>query len=376
MDIYPANGKYFSPLDRFYIYKSKNQMKEESKDQEIAGWVMHYLHREISEVELEQLYQWLQESPENKDSFFRMKSTYDAIRHRSLMSAEEIENSWLRMRSKMTVAGEILPPRSQGRIFPLRLFSYMAVAAVAALLGLGISQYTARHTLPADPASAEISYNEVHVRKGGRPCLVTLSDGTKVQLNVAGTLRYPAGFSGDSREVFLDGEAWFEVVHDRQKRFIVHLRQQDIIVHGTRFNVEAYPEEPCNTVTLLDGSISLESSGNKGEPISRIFLKPGQMASFHKTSGHVSIEKTDATMANAWIRGEFRFKDEPLSIITKRLENYYNLKITVDCSLEDIRYTGSFSFNQSITQVLNIINHEKQFYFRQKNEHEIWIRKK
>ncbi|MDR2810172.1 MAG: DUF4974 domain-containing protein [Tannerellaceae bacterium] len=352
-------------------------MNKESENQKIAGWVIHYLHQDISEMELKELYQWLQESPENKDSFFRMKSIYDSICNRTFMTDEEIEKSWLRMQSRMSELKESHPVQPSGKIFFLRTLKYMVVASIAILLGFGISQYVIQHaSLPEDNPATKIRYNEVHVHKGGRPILITLSDGTNVQLNVAGTLRYSTRFSGDSREVYLDGEAWFEVVHDDKKPFIIHLNQQDITVHGTRFNVEAYPEESYNTVTLLDGSISLETSNSKGECISRIFLKPGQKANFDKVSEHVSVEKTDATMANAWTRGEYKFKDEPLELIIKRLENYYNVRIMLDYNLKSIRYTGTFSFNQNIAQVLNIINHEKQFYFRQKNGNEIVIRKK
>jgi ferric-dicitrate binding protein FerR (iron transport regulator) len=349
-------------------------MNEDDGNQEVSEWVIHYLHQDISENELKELHQWLQESPENKVFFFQIKSIYDSTRYHTLMSAEEVEKSWLRMQDRLFPFEESLPQEPSGRRAFLRSFKYIAVASVAALFGFGISLLTQPQP-PDYLPTKEISYNEIQVRKGGKPSAITLSDGTKVQLNVAGTLRYPSNFSDNCREVFLDGEAWFEVVHDDGKPFIVHLSQQDIIVHGTSFNVEAYQGESHSAVTLLDGSISLETSDSEGECISRIFIKPGQKANFDKTSEHVSVENTDATMANSWVRGEYKFKDEPLGLIVRRLEKYYNVVIMLDYDLRDIRYTGTFSYNQSITQVLDIINYEKQFRFRHKNGNEILIRK-
>ncbi|MDR1258671.1 MAG: DUF4974 domain-containing protein [Tannerellaceae bacterium] len=359
-------------------------MNEEDMNQIVSGWVIHYLHQDISEGELTDLYQWLQESPENKEFFFQIKSIYDSTRHHRLMSAEEVEESWQRMQRRLfsppATTSPTLPEKSDpsqpagGKRRFLRPFTYMAVASVAALLGFGISMLT-QSVFPETSPVNEMSYNEISVPKGGRPGAITLSDGTRVQLNVAGTLRYPAGFSDDCREVYLNGEAWFEVAHDAEKPFIVHLNRQDIIVHGTSFNVEAYHDEPYSAVTLMDGSISLETSNSSGERISRIFIRPGQKANFDKVSEHIYVENADATMANAWTRGEYKFRDEPLGLIVKRLENYYNVRIMLDYDLRDIRYTGTFSFSQSIIQALNIINYEKQFSFRQNGENEILIRK-
>jgi ferric-dicitrate binding protein FerR (iron transport regulator) len=346
----------------------------QEKDTNMEELTIRYLQQDISENELKALDKWLQESPENKEGFFQLKGIYDSTKNHRLLSEEEVEKSWQGMRRKLAAPAGTMPAASN-KMFFLVTLKYIAVAVGAIVLGMGIGNYNATRSLPAAEAKV-VACNEISVRKGGKPNTIILSDGTKVMLNAAGTLRYPANFSGAVREVYLDGEAYFEVAGNKEKPFIVRLKQQNITVHGTSFNVEAYHNESYQIITLLSGSISLETLNGSGEKISDILLKPGQKAYFDSTAGLVSVEKTDASLANVWIRGEYKFKNEPLGLITKRLENYYDVSIHWDDeSLQKIRYTGTFSLDQSIQQVLRIINNDKQFVFQQTGN-EIHIKKK
>ena len=134
-------------------------------------------------------------------------------------------------------------------------------------------------------------YNEIHVRKGGRANTVFLSDGSKVILNAATTFRYPTSFNGKNRQVYLDGEAYFEVSKDVEKPFVVKLKKQEITVLGTTFNVQAYAHEPYSEVTLLTGQILLEAFNERGESMSRMYLKPDQKALSDNSTGSVSLQE-------------------------------------------------------------------------------------
>jgi ferric-dicitrate binding protein FerR (iron transport regulator) len=214
------------------------------------------------------------------------------------------------------------------------------------------------------------------VPKGGKPNTVYLSDGSVVRLNAATTLRYPSGFDGDRREIYLDGEAYFEVAKNEAKPFVVRLKQQDITVLGTSFNVEARHSESYTIVTLQEGSVSLAFMNGNGLKIKDVALKTGQKAHFDRTTGKIFVAQVDASLSNTWLEGEYKFKDEPLVLIFKRLENYYDVNIHLDGEqLKNIRYTGTFSLRQDIRDVLRIINHERQFRFRQ-NGSEIYIKSK
>ncbi|MDR1938686.1 MAG: DUF4974 domain-containing protein [Tannerellaceae bacterium] len=336
--------------------------------------IVRYLQQDIREDELRELDLWLEESEENRDCFFQMKNIYDSNGKRKLMSEREIEESWQNMQRKMREAFASLPPAPKKRSFLRHALRYAAAVAAAFLLGAGFNQYLGKYS-PQAHDNVPV-YNEISVPRGGKTNTLLLSDGSKVLLNAATTFRYPTTFAGDVREVCLDGEAYFEVAKDAQKPFVVKLKQQNILVHGTSFNIEAYRGESYNIVTLVSGSISLESLDGNGEEISNIFLKPGQKAYFDNAAGIVSVKNVDASLSNSWIKGEYKFKDESLGLIAKRLENYYDVNIHLDhAGLENIRYTGTFSFSQSIQEVLRIINHEKQFLFQQTGN-EIHIKSK
>jgi ferric-dicitrate binding protein FerR (iron transport regulator) len=343
---------------------------------EIEGLMIRFLYEDISENELRELEHWLQESPENKESFFQLKNIFDSIKNHKLLSEEEIEKSWQRMQQKMPDSKEIMPA-SSGKRFVMHSLRYIAVAVVAIALGTGIGIYI--ETSTSNQSAMEenpVAFNEIQVKKGGAPSSVTLSDGSIVSLNASTTFRYPATFSKTLREVYLDGEAFFEVAPNEEIPFVVKLKQQSVTVHGTSFNVEAYHQASYSIITLINGSISLETLSKSGEKISSILLRPGQKACFDSFSELVSLEKSDNSLAKEWLNGSFKFKDEPLGIITKRLENYYGVNIYLDDeTLEHIRYTGSFSLDQSIRQVLHIINGEKQFLFQQTGN-DIHIKKK
>jgi ferric-dicitrate binding protein FerR (iron transport regulator) len=328
---------------------------------------VRYLHGEITEDELRMLDLWLQESPENKKELVRLKTLHDLTRKRPAMEREDIERSWRKMMRKIT--GKTLPATlpdepERKKIRPNVLLRYAAAAVVALLISFGVGDYFGRRSRPVEKIRPVV-YNEVRVPKGGKPSEVNLSDGSVVRLNAATTLRYPSDFDGDTREVYLDGEAYFEVAKKEAQPFIVRLKQQNITVRGTAFNVEAYHGESYAIVTLQEGSISLESMNSSGLKINDVSLTPGQKAHFDQITGKMSVTRVDASLANTWLEGAYKFKDEPLLLICKRLENYYDVNIHMDGErLKNIRYTGTFSLRQDIRDVLRIINHEHQFRFR------------
>ena len=164
--------------------------------------------------------------------------------------------------------------------------------------------------------------------------------------------------------VHLEGEAYFEVAKNHSKPFIVKLKNQQITVLGTSFNIQAFNDDRFSVTTLLSGSIQLESFDAQGRKMSSMKLKPNQQARSDNRTGSIFLSETDASISNAWVGGKYRFKDETLVSIVKRLENYYgvNIRLAHD-SLRNIRYTGTFSLDQGIQEVLDIINSEKQFTF-------------
>lgn len=335
-----------------------------SEKYNIEELIIRFLQQDINEEELRYLESWLEEDAEHKSYFFELKSISDSSR-RSFFSKEEVNGaSWQKILARINKYQEKNPSlgKSRDRDLWISIIKYVAIVVVAVGTGWGIDEFQRNTDLSNDK---EIVYNEIQVQKGGRANTLILSDGTKVVLNAATTFKYPTSFDEKNRIVYLEGEAYFEVAKDEEKPFVVKLNKQDITVLGTTFNVQAYKDESYSIVTLLNGRVMLDAFNELGESTSRMFLKPNQRALSDNKSGSVSLCDVNASFASTWIKGEYKFKDEPLLSICKRLENYYNVQIHLnDPRLEQIRYTGTFSLEQDIMEVFRIIDYEKQFAFK------------
>lgn len=344
-----------------------------SETKHIEEWIVRYLQHEIGEDDLRQLEAWLEEDPANKAYFFQLKRIADLKRYPLFAGEEEREAGWRQLTKRMEegTRGESKRP---SRRFSLRrtlsagwrsVGRYAAVVCVVVAIGWGISEYRVRQVTLAPASSPVVALNEIRVPQGGRANTLILSDGSKVILNASSVFRYPAAFDSGRREVYLEGEAYFEVTHDSRKPFVVKLRKQHITVLGTTFNIEAYNDRPYTLTTLLTGSIRLEAFNEQGEAMSQMLLSPNQQALSDNRTGSVSLRNIDASLANAWTRNEYKFKNEPLESIFRKLERRYDVRIFLENdSLKQIRYTGTFSYEQDILDVLNIVNYEKQFVFK------------
>lgn len=331
----------------------------------IEHLITRYLLEEITAEELMELEQWIRESPENKSYFFQMKKVSDISRNASL-SQKEIGDSWLRMRTRAGYDAEqlpVAPSLNKRRKLLLSWSKYAAIILLVFGVSWGIFHYAADYP-DQNAMMVQLHYNEIIVEKGGRGNTLILSDGTKVTLNTATSFRYPTNFSDSTRTVYLDGEAMFEVAKNEQKPFIVCLKSQDITVLGTTFNIEAYSDEIHSTVTLLSGSILLDIRKD-GQSFNSLALKPSQQAITNNLTGDVSLIDIDTSIAEAWTRGEYKFKDETLLSITKRLEKYYDVQIHLENEeMGQELYTGTLRLDLNIQEVLKIIDYKKQFNFK------------
>mgnify|MGYP000681987538 CR=1 FL=1 len=191
------------------------------------------------------------------------------------------------------------------------------------------------------------AYNELVVPVGGE-CHVLLDDGTDVWLNADSKLKYPIVFNGESREVVLSGEAYFEVKKDNRP-FIVNLESGDITVLGTSFGVSAYPGYP-NYTTLVQGSVRFTSLRRE-----QIVLTPGEQAVVD-ISGSLKKRSVDVEEFIGWKDGVFIFKDKPLAEIMKILERWYGVHVIFqDESLKELEYTGSLERYNSINTFLQLL---------------------
>ena len=185
----------------------------------------------------------------------------------------------------------------------------------------------------------------------GKTSEVMLSDGTKVFLNAGSRLVYPENFSGKKREVFLVGEAFFDVNHDPSHPFIVQVSDLRIKVLGTRFNISAYPADNVIETVLAQGSVRIEKN-NAGIFDKATELLPDQMASFDRTTQETSLKIVDTDNYILWTKGLLQFESADLNRILKRIERYYNIRFEFsDPLLGGLRISGKLELNENKDEI-------------------------
>jgi len=183
--------------------------------------------------------------------------------------------------------------------------------------------------------------------KGGQYQIV-LADGTKVWLNAGSKLQYPKTFTGNVREVELDGEAYFEVAKNKQKPFIVSTGNEKVEVMGTHFNVNAYAEDHESKVSLLEGKVRV-SIPQGGEKV----LNPGQQTVVR--GERIRVQEVNLDEIMAWKNGEFMFNNETLRTALRQVSRWYDIDIQVDPALADITLWGTVSRLDNFDKVLKVI---------------------
>jgi transmembrane sensor len=204
--------------------------------------------------------------------------------------------------------------------------------------------------------SHEILYNIITTPRG-RQYQLMLADGSKVWLNSASSLRYPAGFTGNSRQVELTGEGYFEVADDAAHPFIVKTKNMDVHVLGTGFNVMAYDDEDAVRTTLIYGSVKVKT-GDK-----ETLINPGQQASAAQGNGQCGVSNPDITEVLAWKEGKFRFWKSGIQPIMRQIARWYDVEIAYKGALPDVQFTGVFPRKEDVSELLEVLEDAGKVHF-------------
>ncbi|SMD17026.1 FecR family protein [Pedobacter nyackensis] len=216
------------------------------------------------------------------------------------------------------------------------------------------------YTVIGNKSSSGNDYNIIETPRGGQ-YQIHLPDGTNVWLNAASSLKYPSVFKGNERKVELKGEAYFEVSINKKMPFKVTINSQTIEVLGTHFNVKGYAEEADTKTTLLEGSVKVVSTYST----TGVLIKPGQQALVKRNGDdQINIVEADMEEVMAWKNNYFRFNNENIESVMRKISRWYDVNVEYDGAISDEEFNGTISRTKNIAQVLKMLEDTQGVHFK------------
>ena len=347
------------------VYRSmKNDLIEE--------YIIRFLSRRERPEDVEKLKQWLSEDPSNRDKLKDWLEVWDAaelLQNKEKYDGEKAYRKFLRYLKEAesqsstdkTVKSQLAPVSKP--LHPTLLRTISRIAAIFILsfsLGAGSLFYYMNKR-----EAIEIAYVETIIPLGAKSEIV-LPDGTNVWLNAGSKLRYPTDYGKESRTIYLEGEGYFKVAKQKDKTFAVQTSLMTVYALGTEFNVKAYQEEETIETTLISGKVAISNNtahSDVGEPV---ILTPGQKLSLSVSDTHPRITQLSPEIASAeasWKNKNWRIEKESLKSLAVKLERRYDVKIKVDDSLLEYRFTSTLK-DESLEQVLTAMQHSSPILYK------------
>ena len=237
---------------------------------------------------------------------------------------------------------------SEGRRKTGKFSGYMLFAAASLALAVISSVLTWELADRPEPEYAQVS------TEYGERTSITLADGTSVTLNAGSSIVFPEQFTGDTRTVFLIGEANFDVAEDDSKRFIVKTRHMGITAVGTKFCVEAYPDDPVTRATLVEGRVRVDVTADSCRSY---VLEPDMQLVYDASSMKTEVLEVDAGKVASWEQGYLVFSGADFAAIASAIERKYNVKIYYDAaqgsSLQE--YFVKFRPDETLEETMDVM---------------------
>ncbi len=302
---------------------------------------------------------WLEKNPEQAHEFNLARQLVINLQFRSNDVSAKKSFDLQQLQSRLLKKEVGLPQENTASKAVIKSSrTWWGVAAgLLLLLGLGYGFWNAGESLffRSNPTQQPITTLVQQTIPRGQKQTIYLPDGTSVKLNSESTIRYDKNFYQGTREVYLSGEAYFEVAHDTLRPFVVYANGIETKVLGTAFNLKAYPDENNVAVALVHGKVEVSKSNDFSE-----MLMPTQMLSFDSSSDVIEIKPFDSIEIVGWKDWVLFFKDADFNEIKYKLERWYNVKIEVRGSLKGKAFSGKFT-NDSLEEVLNGIGFSLHF---------------
>lgn len=355
--------------------------------------IYKYLNNEATDEEVAQVFNWIESSQANKNTFIALKKEW--IMNSYANTSNEVV--WGKFRKNH------LKPSKK---YPFKIWKYAAVLIVLIGLAKTVSVLTSSKNIPLENVVLELNNGEVDFIKDkedktfvdskgqviaeqhdneiiyhptetptkeityhtitipyGKTFKITLSDGTIAHLNAGTTFKYPEQFiSENPRNVYLTGEAFFEVTKDEKHPFIVHSNQVNVEVLGTKFNLSSYEDDATTHCELVEGSVRLSESAN---PNNNELLTPNNKSTWNNSTKKFETENIDIKLYTAWVYGELMFQNQPFQNIIKRLERSYDVSIENNYPyLATQQFTGTIKISEfDVESILDLFTLDTPFEF-------------
>lgn len=283
-----------------------------------------------------ELLSWIQESPENRKEYIRYKNSWALLQRGKEMDGKQVSEDYKLVHARMKKTGN--------RFNRPEWIKYAAIIIFSLICGYLI------HSINIPD---EIATNEISVPNGNRS-LIVLPDGSKAWLTNGSKLTYPENFEEKTRNVKLEGEAFFTVTSNEKKPFIVNLGKHRIKVTGTEFSVISYPDDQFIQVDLISGKVQMDVAQGNGSGTYQAYpLQPLHRLVLDKTSGNPDYLKIPDGFYKYWKEGKYEFRNESFEILAKKMERIFSVDIIFEDSIITNRtFSGAFYIKSNIYTIM------------------------
>jgi len=305
---------------------------------------------------------WLKADPVNQALYKSLKQHWQGDALDS--EPKYLEGVKKRFSKKLEKSDSNKPTANQGSVSHFsdgNWFHYGKVAAAVALFFVVawavLSDFAGNEPPNEQSEKAMVKMVEKSIPKGAKGTY-TLSDGTKVRVNAGTKISFPKTFEAEKREVYLEGEAFFEVAEDASRPFVIYTGDVTTTVLGTSFNIHAYPKGKAIKVAVVRGKVAVETS-----PTNEVLLEKEQMAVYHKKLKSIDTGSFDAEMEIGWKHDVLVFRQASVEEITEELENWYGYSFEISGNKKlKSGYRGRFE-NASLKRVMESLSYSLKWKY-------------
>lgn len=341
--------------------------------------IHRYLADECTGEERQYVRRWMEADPQNRQAMETLRKIWEVQPRKELES--DIRLAWEKLEKQLGQATKTSPEagkhtqkkRSYRQLSSSSYASIWLRVAAAIAVAFLLSLFFIDFENSESGKKTEVVMREV-VTKRGNQAQLTFSDGTRVVLNAVSRIRFPERFDTDVREVYLEGEAYFEVNHKPGVAFIVRTRDADVKVLGTKFNVKAWSEDKKVEIAVAQGSVSVQSASS-GTPNkdsvkdgnSEVVLTEGQMSLVRQGLAPTPPQTVNMENYLTWLRGDFVFDQVPFSKVLREWERRFDVNFIVrDSSLLQVAFSGEFR-NEPLNEMLRLASESLKFEHYREN---------